>query len=74
MIFDQAVVSYHIIKIVFVSNGTGKIASLMFIRQFWFRFWRFGIFSLPHEASIPFDDFDLFETDVSRRKRQLNKA
>lgn len=67
--FDKTIIAYHIIKMIFVSNGTGKIASFMFIRQFWFSFWRFGVFFFPHEAPITFNDFDLFETDVSRRKR-----
>lgn len=69
-----AIVPYHIIKIIFILNGSGHVAGYMLGCQFRLRPRGSPVLSFPHESPIPLNHLDSLKTDVSRKKRHFNKS
>ena len=69
-----AIIPDHIIKVILVLNGSGHVTGFMFVCQFRFRLGRVPIFPIPLEASIPLNNIDSLETDISRGKSYFNKS
>lgn len=66
-----AIVPYHIIKIIFILNGSGHVAGYMLGCQFRLRPRGSPVLSFPHESSIPLNHLDSLKTDVSRKSVTL---
>lgn len=66
-----AIVPYHIIKIIFILNGSGHVAGYMFGCQFRLRPRGSPVLSFPHESPIPLNHLDSLKTDVSRKSVTL---
>ena len=69
-----AIVPYHIIKIIFILNGSGHVAGYMLGCQFRLRPRGSPVLSFPHESPIPLNHLDFLKTDISRENGHLNKS